>query len=85
MAVWIKSSTETQEVTPANGKNFTLEELQHYVGATSKPSTSQVAGLCGSTRKVSLKTSLTTQPPSQPHRIVPCKLFGICHHQAKTT
>lgn len=34
MAQWIKTDGSTQEVEPANGKAFTLEELQAFVQGT---------------------------------------------------
>ena len=34
MAIWYKASGETQEVAPKNGKKFSLEELQGYVGGS---------------------------------------------------
>lgn len=32
MALWIKANGASEPVTPKNGKHFTLEELQHFVG-----------------------------------------------------
>lgn len=32
MALWIKATAPAETVSPANGKTFTLAELQHFVG-----------------------------------------------------
>ena len=32
MALWIKTNAAPQQVAPANGKRFTLAEMQRYVG-----------------------------------------------------
>jgi len=39
MALWIKTDSQTETVTPQNGTRFTLEELQNFVGGYIEPLT----------------------------------------------